>query len=88
VLERLVSHEEFPAGAENRKALTMEYFYRDVRRKTGMLMNGEEPVGGKDFGVTPSQIRRGLTKCDDGGYSSIFQQLTSSTMQHSERSWA
>lgn len=25
----------------------MEYFYREMRRKTGLLMNGEEPVGGR-----------------------------------------
>ncbi|EYR77978.1 (6-4)DNA photolyase [Shinella sp. DD12] len=43
----LVSHDEFKAWAEGRKALTMEFFYRDVRRKTGLLMNGDEPVGGR-----------------------------------------
>jgi deoxyribodipyrimidine photolyase-related protein len=25
----------------------MEYFYRDMRRKTGLLMNGDQPEGGK-----------------------------------------
>jgi deoxyribodipyrimidine photolyase-like uncharacterized protein len=25
----------------------MEYFYREMRRKTGLLMNGNEPEGGK-----------------------------------------
>ncbi|MEM1398699.1 MAG: cryptochrome/photolyase family protein, partial [Pseudomonadota bacterium] len=30
-----------------RKQLRMEYFYRDMRRKTGLLMDGDEPVGGK-----------------------------------------
>jgi deoxyribodipyrimidine photolyase-related protein len=25
----------------------MEYFYRDVRRKTGLLMDGDDPVGGQ-----------------------------------------
>lgn len=43
----LVSHEEFKTWADGRKTLTMEYFYRDVRRKTGLLMNGDEPVGGR-----------------------------------------
>lgn len=43
----LVSRDEFEAWAEGRKALTMEYFYRDVRHKTGLLMNGNEPVGGR-----------------------------------------
>jgi deoxyribodipyrimidine photolyase-related protein len=43
----LVPHDEFKVWAEGRKALTMEFFYRDVRRKTGLLMNGEKPVGGR-----------------------------------------
>ena len=43
----LASHEEFQRWAAGRKSLTMEYFYREMRRKTGLLMNGEEPVGGR-----------------------------------------
>ncbi|TDL86932.1 cryptochrome/photolyase family protein [Meridianimarinicoccus aquatilis] len=38
---------EFDAWAEGRKQLRMEYFYRDMRRKTGLLMDGEKPVGGQ-----------------------------------------
>ena len=38
---------EFAAWAEGRKSLRMEYFYRDMRRKTGLLMDGDQPVGGK-----------------------------------------
>ncbi|MGB1614686.1 MAG: cryptochrome/photolyase family protein, partial [Candidatus Puniceispirillaceae bacterium] len=30
-----------------RKQLRMEYFYREMRRKTGFLMEGEQPIGGK-----------------------------------------
>jgi deoxyribodipyrimidine photolyase-related protein len=37
----------FAAWAEGRKQLRMEYFYRDMRRKTGLLMDGEEPAGSK-----------------------------------------
>jgi len=33
--------------AENRNSLLMEYFYRDVRRRTGILMVDGEPVGGQ-----------------------------------------
>lgn len=43
----LCSGEEFGAWAEGRKTLRMEYFYRDMRRKTGLLMNGESPEGGQ-----------------------------------------
>jgi deoxyribodipyrimidine photolyase-related protein len=37
---------EFYAWAKGRKQLRMEFFYRDVRRKTGLLMDGEVPAGG------------------------------------------
>ena len=43
----LASHAEFEAWAEGRKELRMEWFYRDMRRKTGLLMEGDKPVGGK-----------------------------------------
>jgi deoxyribodipyrimidine photolyase-related protein len=37
----------FRAWAEGRKALRMEYFYRDMRRRTGLLMEGDKPAGGE-----------------------------------------
>ncbi|MCA2011221.1 cryptochrome/photolyase family protein [Cereibacter sphaeroides] len=43
----IASHREFDTWAEGRKALRMEYFYREMRRKTGMLMDGDKPEGGK-----------------------------------------
>ncbi|MCX7567814.1 cryptochrome/photolyase family protein [Sulfitobacter sp. F26169L] len=43
----IASHGEFEAWADGRKALRMEYFYRDMRRKTGLLMEGDEPAGGQ-----------------------------------------
>ena len=43
----IASHAEFEAWAKGRKALRMEYFYRDMRRKTGLLMDGKDPEGGK-----------------------------------------
>ncbi len=42
----LCSIEEFRRYAERRKQLRLEFFYRDMRRRYGMLMDGEEPVGG------------------------------------------
>ena len=42
----LCSQLEFKVWAEGRKQLRMEYFYRDMRRKTGLLMDGDQPVGG------------------------------------------
>jgi len=38
---------EFAAWASGRKQLRMEYFYRDMRRKTGLLMDGDAPAGGQ-----------------------------------------
>lgn len=43
----LCSHAEFDQWADGRKQLRMEYFYREMRRKTGLLMEGDKPVGGK-----------------------------------------
>lgn len=39
--------DEFASWAEGRKQLRMEYFYRDMRRRTGLLMDGDKPAGGK-----------------------------------------
>ncbi|WP_461427826.1 cryptochrome/photolyase family protein [Gymnodinialimonas sp.] len=43
----LCSHAEFADWAEGRKELRMEWFYREMRRKTGLLMDGDKPEGGK-----------------------------------------
>ena len=43
----IVSCQDFEAWAKGRKQLRMEYFYREVRRKTGLLMDGDEPEGGQ-----------------------------------------
>ena len=39
--------DEFAAWAGPHKRLRMEYFYRDMRRKTGLLMDGDQPQGGR-----------------------------------------
>ncbi len=43
----LASHEDFERFARGRKQLRMEFFYREMRRKTNLLMNGDEPEGGR-----------------------------------------
>lgn len=46
--DRFVATEkEFAEWARGRKELRMEWFYREMRRKTGLLMEGDAPVGGK-----------------------------------------
>jgi deoxyribodipyrimidine photolyase-related protein len=37
----------FAAWAEGRKQLRMEFFYREMRRATGLLMDGDAPAGGR-----------------------------------------
>ena len=43
----LCSRDDFAKWAEGRKQLRMEFFYREMRKQTGLLMDGVEPVGGK-----------------------------------------
>ncbi|WP_420797944.1 cryptochrome/photolyase family protein [Hyphococcus flavus] len=43
----IASSDEFQAWVSNRKTLRMEYFYREMRKKTGLLMDGDEPEGGQ-----------------------------------------
>ena len=37
----------FAAWAADRKSLRMEFFYREMRRETGLLMDGDQPAGGQ-----------------------------------------
>jgi deoxyribodipyrimidine photolyase-related protein len=37
---------DFQTWAQGRRELVMEHFYREMRRKTGLLMDGDEPEGG------------------------------------------
>lgn len=39
--------EQFAEHADGRKQLRMEYFYREMRKQTGVLMKDGQPVGGK-----------------------------------------
>lgn len=43
----LASHARFDEWASGRKTHRMEYFYREMRRETGILMDGAEPAGGQ-----------------------------------------
>ena len=43
----ICSEAEFRDWADGRKSLRMEYFYREMRKKTGILMEDGKPVGGK-----------------------------------------
>ncbi len=43
----MVSHEQFQHWAKGRKSWRMENFYRDLRRRTNLLMDGDQPAGGQ-----------------------------------------
>jgi deoxyribodipyrimidine photolyase-related protein len=43
----LCSHDEFDRWADGKRTLRMEFFYREMRKKTGLLMKGTEPEGGR-----------------------------------------
>src|SRR4051812_29704403 len=40
------SRDDFARWASGRRELRMEFFYREMRRKTGLLMEGDQPAGG------------------------------------------
>jgi deoxyribodipyrimidine photolyase-related protein len=42
-----IRRRDFFAWAEGRRGLRMEFFYRDMRRRTGLLMQGDQPVQGR-----------------------------------------
>ncbi len=44
----IASHDDFRTWAgDGRKSLRMEFFYREMRRRTGYLMRGDTPEGGQ-----------------------------------------
>ena len=54
----VASHEDFRRWADTRPDLVMEFFYRDQRRRTGLLMDGDEPEGGR-WNYDPENRRPG-----------------------------
>ena len=59
----IATHEEFAEWAGGRKELTMEYWYRKMRKKTGLLMDGDQPAGGQwNFDrENRKQLKRGMS---------------------------
>ncbi|MBI1405934.1 MAG: cryptochrome/photolyase family protein [Caulobacter sp.] len=56
----ICSHARFRNWASDRRQLRMEYFYREMRRDTGLLMDGSEPAGGQ--WNYDAENRKGLPK--------------------------
>ena len=48
----------FEAWAERRRSLRMEWFYRDMRRRTGLLMDGDRPAGAAGTSTWRTAARR------------------------------
>ena len=46
-LRFLCRRQDFFAWARGKSQLRLEFFYRDMRRRTGLLMDGDLPAGGK-----------------------------------------
>jgi deoxyribodipyrimidine photolyase-related protein len=42
-----IRRQDFFRWAEGRRGLRMEFFYRDMRRRSGLLMEGDQPAGGR-----------------------------------------
>ena len=42
-----ITPEEFASWARGRRELRLEHFYRWMRRRTGLLMDGDQPAGGR-----------------------------------------
>jgi deoxyribodipyrimidine photolyase-related protein len=60
----LCSRQAFSAWASGRRELRMEYFYREMRRRHRVLMQGDQPEGGRwNF---DSENRRGFGKAGPG----------------------
>ena len=56
------SREDFARWAKGRKQLRMEYFYRELRRKTGLLMEGDQPAGAMEL-----RRRQSARLAEEGG---------------------
>ena len=56
----ICSHTRFQRWAADKRELRMEFFYREMRRETGVLMDGDQPEGGR--WNYDAENRRRLTK--------------------------
>ena len=56
----ICSHDRFRRWASGKSQLTMEFFYREMRRETGLLMEGKTPSG--DRWNYDAENRRKLTR--------------------------
>lgn len=66
----LCSHAEFAAWADGRRQLRLEPFYRTMRRRTGLLMEGDRPAGGRWNldALNRRRLPRGMAAAEPAGF--------------------
>jgi deoxyribodipyrimidine photolyase-related protein len=65
--------EDFEAHAKGRKSLRMEFFYRELRKRFSILMDGEKPVGGDWNYDSENRGSFGKSGPDDPGQAPGFE---------------
>ncbi|MEM9354128.1 MAG: cryptochrome/photolyase family protein [Planctomycetota bacterium] len=88
----LSTPEEFAAHAKGRKQLRLEFFYRELRRKHGVLLEDGEPTGGKwnydaanrgTFGKSgPGELPEPLAFSPDKTTREVFRLVESEFPEH------
>ncbi len=83
---------DFRRYAEGRKQLRLEFFYRDMRRRYGVLMDGTQPVGGEwnydsdnrgAFGKTgPGTVPTPMTFAPDAVTRGVLEQVRALFAEH------
>ncbi len=83
----IASIDEFRGWARGRKSLRMEYFYREMRRKTGLLMHGDEPAGGQWNYDRQNRKPASPGLCAPAPYSAPPDEITQDIMAAVERAF-
>jgi deoxyribodipyrimidine photolyase-related protein len=83
---------EFTAHAKGRKQLRLEYWYRELRHKHGILMEGKDPVGGQwnfdadnreSFGKAgPQNVPAPTRFAPDGTTQNVIELVNTRFVQH------
>ena len=88
----LCPREEFARHAKGRKQLRMEFFYREMRRRSGVLMQDGQPIGGawnfdaenrQSFGRSgPGSVPRPITFPPDATTLAVFEVVRRTFSKH------
>ncbi len=88
----LSSRQDFADHAAGRKQLRMEFFYRELRKKTGILMKEDKPAGGQwnydednreSFGATgPGKIQKPISFTPDRVTKEVLRLVSARFARH------